>query len=111
MEAARAAVRKEKDKQRKRLDRLGESLVEWEERIVQLETALEPWGHPKGKPRTQEQIVMALQTCLFFMRQARIDAEEDGSMGLLSLNAAERSTAAVHGMKFDHTKDIRKTPC
>eukprot|EP00957_Ditylum_brightwellii_P107498 8202104-Ditylum_brightwellii.AAC.1 len=52
------AARKEKDKKWKQFERLGMAIVEWEEMIDSLETALEPFKHKKGKSRTPEQNVM-----------------------------------------------------
>eukprot|EP00957_Ditylum_brightwellii_P134461 10251145-Ditylum_brightwellii.AAC.1 len=36
-------IQKDKDAKRKRKARLGEAMIEWEERIKKLENNLEPW--------------------------------------------------------------------
>jgi len=102
-------ARRLKDAKRKKEDRLGEAIVEWEDKIAELETALEPYRHPRGKARTQEQIVMSMQTALHLMQEARHDAEEDDQPGYLNLNTVDNTTASIHGMKYQHVKDIRKT--
>eukprot|EP00957_Ditylum_brightwellii_P022050 1663655-Ditylum_brightwellii.AAC.1 len=44
-------IQKYKDATRKQKARLGEAIIEWEKHIKKLENNLEPWRHPKGKPR------------------------------------------------------------
>eukprot|EP00957_Ditylum_brightwellii_P059344 4505331-Ditylum_brightwellii.AAC.1 len=67
-------VQKDKDAKRKQKARLGEAIIKWEERIEKLENSLEPWRHPKGKPRSEAQHVMMMESALFFMKQAQLDA-------------------------------------
>lgn len=102
-------ARKSEELKRKRETRLGEAIVKWEEKIDEFETALEPFRHKRGKPRIREQNVMAMETALHFMRQAREDADEDLNSSCLSLTAVDASAAAVHGFKIDHLKTIRQT--
>ena len=94
LENTQKAKDQEVQSKRKRLDRLGNNLVEWEEQIEVFETALAPFRHSKGTVRTKEQIVMALETTLFFMKQARLDAEHNEDTSLLSLKAVHNSAAS-----------------
>ena len=94
-------ARRTQDAKRKREERLGNAIVEWEEHVERCETALDPFLHPMGKPRSQDQIVMAMQTSLYFMRQFRLDAEEDDQIEHLRLDTVDRATAAVHGMSYN----------
>lgn len=102
------AARKANDAKHKWDDQLGDAIIKWEEQIANLESALKPWLHPKGKARIQVQIVMAVETTLHCMKQARLDAEEDDAIGYLNLNTVDKTVASIHGMKFQHIKETRR---
>ena len=63
--------RRAQEAKRQRELRLGEAIIEWEEDIERLRETLEPFNNPRGKVRSVEQNMMALQTALYYMEAAR----------------------------------------
>lgn len=104
-----AEARKERDAKRMRETRLGDALVAWEEEVDKLREAIEPFRNQKGKVRSMEQNVMAMQTTLYYMQAAREQAEETEDISVLSIGLVDISVARHHGMKMDHVREVRNT--
>ena len=89
--------------------RLGDAIIEWEEETELLREALEPFRNQRGKVRSLEQNIMAMQTVLYYMEAAREQAEETEDITALSLTLVDASVSRHHGMKMDHVRECRKT--
>jgi hypothetical protein len=102
-------ARKAREAKRMKETRLGDAIVAWEEEVQRLREALEPFRNQKGKVRTLEQNIMAMQTALYYMDAAREQAEETDDISALSVSLVDFSVAKHHGMKMDHVRECRKT--
>ena len=60
--------------------RQAETIRQWEEDRDKLAEALEAWEHPKGRIRSIEQHVMALQSLVHQMTLMASDATEDNDL-------------------------------
>mmetsp|Transcript_27265 Transcript_27265/g.34815 ORF Transcript_27265/g.34815 Transcript_27265/m.34815 type:complete len:130 (-) Transcript_27265:523-912(-) len=101
-----AAARKEKDKKWKQFKQMGMTIVEWDEMIDSLETALEPFKHKKGKSRTLEQNVMAMETVLHVMKTALEDAKADDTKAYLDPNVIDKEVGHIHSMGYHAVKAV-----
>eukprot|EP00957_Ditylum_brightwellii_P106859 8152142-Ditylum_brightwellii.AAC.1 len=50
-----------------------------------------------------------MESALFFMEQARLDAEYNNNLSLSSVCSVDQSVADIHKMKIQNVMEIRKT--
>lgn len=91
------------DAERQRVHRHSNKLIEWNANINTLETQLEAWKHRKGRIRTDEQNIMALQSLLMITRIAY----EDADMSKLYWTKLQETTAKAFGMTPHYLNELR----